>query len=892
MRLLIRQIFIGAMFIFVIGCAELKREPIEMKLPPPQPPKAPVPFKAAIQLHGRNVLTIHALFAQVDNVRIAYKLSPGDAGTQPADDPRVVYTLIPEREPAPALRCEIVYDDSKTQANVTVSADSRLPELFLQASTPTLMWPVRLTAAEDRDVVYSAMGPPVCGEIVPGFSRLEALFDPQEGQVLAITGKTFYLPEGDGGTLTATTVAHQVTKQTILTITSHQDFCKTDRHPDPPTGEVISSQASQVVAPSGWWVHVGETPLDDQKLERNLRWMATNLKPYGAECIFTDAPQSPADSLEMQPTPPLFSQTAMASIAGFGFHVVSYPPVEMGHAELPNPWLEPLFGGVEPSLQDLEQLARPNINATWNKWLTGRASPRPIVVGKPLTRDQAQLLASVVALSGQPVMMADALHRLPAERIAILRRILPPAPIRAVDLFDHGLPAAWNLNVVRKFGDQFEQWNIFGVFNWSELPETRFVRLTEVGIDTTAGVAFAVYDVWQERLLAVTSDTFEINVPPTACRLVCIRRLEQNRPTIIGTNRHITQGGIDLHDVKWDPDQLILSGVSDLIADDNYELRLATPRGDDSLEIVEVKTDVDAFHVRREGLLRIVTFESASSRSARWEVRFQHASNPTPAPPVAPARLRARQNTRGVRLTWAERDERTVYYRVYRDDELIARAEKPLYQDSDVFYGCRYAYSVTSCDDRGQESQRSNVVEHQTPIPASTNLTLLTPLVASQGRWTLRYDRSVKRNSLRMAGRRYYRGLGTHAPSHIRYFLGGGYDRFTGAVGIDDETSRRGSAVFRIVADGQTLFTSKVLRGGQPVQSFSVRVAGKKYLELMVEDAGDGSDFDHADWGNPYLSGAVHLRQRLSAGSISATQHPPSSRPASRNTSEPTTRRN
>jgi hypothetical protein len=34
-----------------------------------------------------------------------------------------------------------------------------------------------------------------------------------------------------------------------------------------------------------------------------------------------------------------------------------------------------------------------------------------------------------------------------------------------------------------------------------------------------------------------------------------------------------------------------------------------------------------------------------------------------------------------------------------------------------------------------------------------------------------------------------------------------------------------------------------------------VDVTGRTQLRLVVTDAGDGDDFDHADWGSPSLGG-------------------------------------
>ena len=57
------------------------------------------------------------------------------------------------------------------------------------------------------------------------------------------------------------------------------------------------------------------------------------------------------------------------------------------------------------------------------------------------------------------------------------------------------------------------------------------------------------------------------------------------------------------------------------------------------------------------------------------------------------------------------------------------------------------------------------------------------------------------------------RGIGVHAPSTLRYDISG-CTRFQAAVGVDREVGRRGSVRFAVFADGERLYRSPVVRGG------------------------------------------------------------------------------
>src|SRR5512146_2188309 len=67
---------------------------------------------------------------------------------------------------------------------------------------------------------------------------------------------------------------------------------------------------------------------------------------------------------------------------------------------------------------------------------------------------------------------------------------------------------------------------------------------------------------------------------------------------------------------------------------------------------------------------------------------------------------------------------------------------------------------------------------------------------------------SVTRQRLSLGGRKFERGVGTHAPGDYRLNLGGGTEKFEATVGLDDGANSRGSVVFQIFGDGKKLFDS------------------------------------------------------------------------------------
>jgi alpha-galactosidase len=109
-------------------------------------------------------------------------------------------------------------------------------------------------------------------------------------------------------------------------------------------------------------------------------------------------------------------------------------------------------------------------------------------------------------------------------------------------------------------------------------------------------------------------------------------------------------------------------------------------------------------------------------------------------------------------------------------------------------------------------------------------------------------DQSVTGKALSIGGRTFDQGVGTHAGSELHLELDGKVERFKAFVGVDDAAARRGTARFMVYGDGQRLFDSGVMKGGQEAKAVDVPLAGVQRLMLLVTPAGDGTGFDHADW--------------------------------------------
>ncbi|WP_158879458.1 NPCBM/NEW2 domain-containing protein [Amycolatopsis anabasis] len=109
--------------------------------------------------------------------------------------------------------------------------------------------------------------------------------------------------------------------------------------------------------------------------------------------------------------------------------------------------------------------------------------------------------------------------------------------------------------------------------------------------------------------------------------------------------------------------------------------------------------------------------------------------------------------------------------------------------------------------------------------------------------------------TLTINGVTYAKGFGTHARSDLSFYLGRRCTRFAASAGVDDETAAdRGSVVFEVYADGAKVADSGLLTGATAGKQLTADLTGAERLRLVVATAGDGIDYDHADWANPIIT--------------------------------------
>ena len=124
--------------------------------------------------------------------------------------------------------------------------------------------------------------------------------------------------------------------------------------------------------------------------------------------------------------------------------------------------------------------------------------------------------------------------------------------------------------------------------------------------------------------------------------------------------------------------------------------------------------------------------------------------------------------------------------------------------------------------------------------------------------WPLKKDANVLGRPLRVASKRYLKGLGMHTASRVTYQLTEPCREFQAELAIDDSADGRGSAVCSIFVDDgsgkwQPKYTSPIIRGGTAPLPVRLDLTGVKAISLLTDFADRGDELDHVDWLNARL---------------------------------------
>lgn len=476
--------------------------------------------------------------------------------------------------------------------------------------------------------------------------------------------------------------------------------------------------------------------------------------------------------------------------------------------------------------------------------------PDVMLLRSPLTIDQARAWATLQGLTGQALMASDRMMDLSAGRTEILKRVYPAVDIRPLDLFpSKSNKKIWDLKI-KHLGRSYDVVSIFN-FN-TEKTSYNYLKWSGLGLPDT--IPIHVFDFWNEEYFGAWKKGMSFEVNPTSCKVLTLMP-DTREIQLISTSRHITQGWVDLISADFDPKSSVFSGTSRVVANDPYEIRFVFPSGANFI----IKNAVAGrLHVKisnHQGWAT-VRFTSPKSDDVSWRVGFQRATA-YDYPVRKPYGLSFEPvGLDGANIRWSSHYYLNAGYQVLLDGELLGYTLSTIFPLRNLKADKTYDVEVRTVweSDALRSEGKKLTLSLSSVLPSEVMLSDIEPTSATIGWGTIEMNRAVSGKMLSVDSVTYSKGIGTHANSEIEYLVQGMYSMFTASVGVDDgNESDRGSVEFSVLGDGKELWRSDTVKRSDPAKAVNVDIKGVRLLVLRVTDAGDGNDFDHADWLDPKI---------------------------------------
>lgn len=484
------------------------------------------------------------------------------------------------------------------------------------------------------------------------------------------------------------------------------------------------------------------------------------------------------------------------------------------------------------------------------------ADPDVVCVRPPLTLDQARVWATLQGLTGQALLTSDRLPDLSEERVRLLKRIYPAADIRPLDLFPSPRnKKIWDL----KIDHLGRAYDVVGVFNFDESRKEHIVLNWE-DLGLTGGGPVHVFDFWNNEYVGAWESGISVELAPTSCRVLTLVPAS-DRIQLVSTNRHMTQGWIDLASLSASPDGTTFTGRSRLVKNDPYELHFAFPRGKYfAVAKASARNGSKALPVRvsnHQGWAT-VRIDSPATAEADWKVVFEAADSYT-FPTRSPGRLRVKRvGLDGVDLQWDSQYYLNEGYQVYLDGRLMGFSGDTVFPFRNLDPNKTYTAEVRSVwKDASIGPRHKPSTFSFSPgdiLPDELSLATIEPL-PSDGGW------DFGPRTIRIAGRRYEDGIAMSAGNKKEYDVRGLYGEMTATVAVDDGSPDETLLEFVVAGDGREIWRSGPMRKSDGVKPVRLDVGGVRRLSLRVLSASAG-EMDpwrsyrlQGDWADARLSG-------------------------------------
>ena len=190
--------------------------------------------------------------------------------------------------------------------------------------------------------------------------------------------------------------------------------------------------------------------------------------------------------------------------------------------------------------------------------------------------EQAKSRVSIVSLLGLPFTIGDNLPELDDERLELIRQAIPVLDIHPMDirnnLIDHR-----QIMINLAIATEWENWNIFSIINLLDEENNLSVSLqNDLHLDLNPDELYLLFDFWNREYLGTVNDFFNIRLTAYSSRVISVRKMT-GIPQVLSTTRHLSQGALELEDIYFNSDTCVLTGITNLVPNDNYSIFIYVP---------------------------------------------------------------------------------------------------------------------------------------------------------------------------------------------------------------------------------------------------------------------------------------------------------------------------
>lgn len=165
-----------------------------------------------------------------------------------------------------------------------------------------------------------------------------------------------------------------------------------------------------------------------------------------------------------------------------------------------------------------------------------------------LSPDEIQFEVTAVGLLSGLLLLGDSIANLSSSEIKLIQVLIPPYgnSARPLDFLEKNFPEILVLDIHTAFDD----WKVIGLLNWSNNAKSSVIDLNKIFGPNQE--KYHIFEFWEKKYLGIHEKEFKIDViNPHSAKLFAIHQVKTT-PTLLSSSFHITQGGVEIKEFKFD----------------------------------------------------------------------------------------------------------------------------------------------------------------------------------------------------------------------------------------------------------------------------------------------------------------------------------------------------